>query len=544
MSNVSTTPEVIGGAEDERFGMYLEDTRRLEQVLSGQFPESAEGELVDVTITSPPYADKKNYEADEETQIGYGQSYDEYLEDLRSVFRQVYDVTKDTGTLWVAVNTIKKDQRVVNIPFDIVDVCENLRNVERCRHCDDRLVKDRETGERCCERCGWTHDALDDSWRLQEVVVWDKQRARPWSRKGQFRNVFEYILCFSKTTDFKFALDDIRIADPDEFKQWWVSYPERYNPTGKVPDNIWEMVTPTQGSWGDGNIDHPAPFPTEMVERIVNLTTDEGDVVFDPFAGSGTVLAQSEAMGRNPIGFEIGEVYSEMYLDLREQIAADWKERIEQGETLERQQERLENVICRLRQLNYPREMTRRVRKDLGADSLAELGVNTAFQLSHEIVDHGKFDADHLFMEDDLYWVVDDGTTDERIEDIEQSAETVANEAPCSKFGIVANIEVVRVSEMIDFFDSDRWAQQWDDESLYLYANDVQNKYERPITTEEWVRYAHNPENWREETAKNHYPAIISNIEIEVEEPEDEWNEENGSQSSSDDGTNTALTDF
>jgi len=543
MSNVSADIEAVGGPEDERFGMYIGDSRRFKQVLAQQFTEQVEGNLVDVTVTSPPYADKKNYEADEDTQIGFGQAYDDYLEDLRSVYQQVYDVTKDSGTLWVVVNTIKKDQRIVNIPFDIADICENIEGVERCEECEDRLVKNRETEELYCERCGWSYDALDDSWRLQEVVVWDKERARPWSRKGQFRNVFEYILCFSKTKDFKFALDDIRIADPDEFKQWWVNYPERYNPRGKVPDNIWEMVTPTQGSWGDGNIDHPAPFPPEMVERIVNLTTDEGDVVFDPFAGSGTVLAQSEAMGRNPLGFELGEVYSEMYLDVRDRIMGDWAERVEQGETLERQQERLERIICKLRQLNYPREMTRRIRKDIGADSLEELGINTAFQLSHEVVNHEKFDADHLFMEDDLYWVVDETTSDDRIEDIEQSAAKVSDEAPCSKFGIVANIEVLRTSEMTELLESDDWNEQWGEVSFYLYANDTQNKYERKLSAQEWIQRARNPEEWRDNTAKNHYSAILSNVELEVAEPEDEWRKENG-QDSSDDDTNASLTDF
>lgn len=543
MSNISTNIEVVGGSKDKRLGMYIGDSRRLKQMLAQQFPEQVDGDLVDVTVTSPPYADKKNYEADEEMQVGFGQTYDEYLEDLRSVYQQVYDVTKDSGTLWVVANTIKKDKRMVNIPFDIADICENIGGVERCKKCEDRLIKDRETGELHCDRCGWRYDALADSWRLQEVVVWDKERARPWSRKGQFRNVFEYILCFSKTKEFKFALDDIRIADPSEFKQWWVSYPERYNPRGKVPNNIWEMVTPTQGSWGDGNIDHPAPFPPEMVERIVNLTTDEGDIVFDPFAGSGTVLAQSEAMGRSPIGFELGEVYSEMYLDVRDRILSDWRERVEQGDTLERRQRQLETTICRLRQLNYPREMTRRIRKDIDAESLSELGINTAFQLSHEIVDHKKFDADHLFMEDDLYWVVDEDTSNRRIEEIEQSAEKVADEAPCSKFGIVSNIEALRTSEMTELLKTDEWKEQWGNDSLYLYANDTQNKYKRTLSIQEWTQRAQNPQKWRKNTAKNHYPAILSNIELEVEEPEDEWRKMNGNHDSDDDA-NASLTDF
>jgi DNA modification methylase len=126
MSNVSTDIEIVGGPENAKYGMYIDDSRRFKEILSRQFPDAVEATLVDVTVTSPPYADKKNYEADEEAQIGFGQSYDEYLEDLRSVYRQVYDVTKDTGTLWLTVNSIKKNKRMVNIPFDIADICENL----------------------------------------------------------------------------------------------------------------------------------------------------------------------------------------------------------------------------------------------------------------------------------------------------------------------------------------------------------------------------------------------------------------------------------
>lgn len=545
MASKNIGPTVMGGTPDEQqFGMYIGDSRELKSILSAGFSdEELDGNLVDTTITSPPYADKKNYEADENTQVGWEQPYDEYLEDLRDIYRQTYEITKDTGTMWVVVNTIKKDQRMVRIPFDIADVCENLQGKERCDQCDDRLAKDRESGILYCRKCEWEHNPLDGSWRLQEVVIWDKQRARPWSRKGQLRNVFEYILCFSKTRDFKFSLDSIRIADPDEFKQWWVGYPERYNPRGKVPSNIWEMVTPTQGSWGDGNIDHPAPFPPEMVERIVNLTTNEGDVVFDPFAGSGTVLAQAEAMGRKSLGVELSETYGKMYLHLREDIISNWEERIERGDTLEKKQAKLEQTICTLRQLNYPRELTRRVRKELGANSLEELGINTAFQMSHEVVDHEKFDADHLFMEDDLYYVVDDTLDETGTEEIQAAAEKCAGEPPCSKFGIVSNIHVFRASGMINLLDSDDW--NWP-RNLYLYSDDTQNVYERRINVEEWSNRVRNPDKWRKNTAKNHYPAILSNLECHVEEPDDEWREKNmeNRTDSSADATTTRLSDF
>lgn len=535
----SNLKPVGGNSSGELYGMYVADSRDMTKHLQRNFPDQVNGNLVDTTITSPPYADKKNYECDEDVQIGFGQNYHDYLEELRHIFKQTYSVTRDTGTLWVVVNSIKKNQRMVNIPFDIADICENLQKKEVCDECNTRLIKNRETGVMYCDECGEEYDVISDSWRLQEVVIWDKQRARPWSRKGQFRNVFEYILCFSKSRDFKFNLDNIRIADISEFKQWWVNYPERYNPRGKVPTNIWEMVTPTQGSWGDGNIDHPAPFPPEMVERIVNLTTDEDDVVFDPFSGSGTVLAQAEAMDRLPIGFELSETYAKMYKKLRKDIIEEWDERQKEGDTLERKQEILEKTICKLRQLNYPREMTRRVRKGLNADDLEELGINTAIQLSHEIVDHDKFSKDHLFMEDDLYFVVDNSTSKEKISKIKRYAEEHSNKPPCSKFGIVANIEVVTTDEMVEIINSDSWRKQWGSEEYYLYSNDTQNVYEQEVELDDWAKRAVRPNNWRKNTAKNNYSAIISNIELDVKEPDDEWHENNKSKTGE-----TKLTDF
>lgn len=502
-------PELVI-AGDEPYGLYVTDTRNLKDVLDSQFDEGADG-LVDATITSPPYADVKNYEADEDVQVGFGQSYDDYLEDLRDVYGQVYDVTSDDGTLWVVVNTVKKDQRVVRLPFDIADACENLHGVERCRECDDRLVKNRETGELECERCGWTHDPLQESWRLQDVVVWNKSRARPWSREGQFRNVFEYILCFSKRPrDFQFDLDSIRVPDTEQFKEWWVKYPERYNPRGKVPHNIWEFTTPTQGSWGGGEIDHPAPFPPDMVERMVNVATEPGDTVLDPFAGTGIVLAQAEAMGRNPLGFELSEDYADIYRQRRESRLDEWD-----GDDGDEMRRCLERVICKLRQLKFPRELTRRVRKHLEVDTLEELGVNTMFQLSHEVVDREKFDDDNLLMEDDLHIVVDDGTDEAWRDRIRDAAEICANRAPCSKFGIKANINVHTTSEMGALFDD--W--DWPDD-LNLYDRDTYNTPAAVITPSEWIERVRPETQWRHGHAKNDYPPIVSNLTVDVPNPQ------------------------
>ena len=75
--------------------------------------------IVDVTITSPPYFDMKDYGYKE--QIGFGQSYSEYLEDLQKVFLNVFNCTKDSGTLWVVIDAFRKDGKVIPLPFDFAN---------------------------------------------------------------------------------------------------------------------------------------------------------------------------------------------------------------------------------------------------------------------------------------------------------------------------------------------------------------------------------------------------------------------------------------
>ena len=62
---------------------------------------------IQTTITSPPYFDMKDYGV--EGQIGFGQKYEEYLNDLKSIFNHVFDYTKEDGTLWIIIDTFKEE---------------------------------------------------------------------------------------------------------------------------------------------------------------------------------------------------------------------------------------------------------------------------------------------------------------------------------------------------------------------------------------------------------------------------------------------------
>jgi DNA modification methylase len=282
-----------------------------------------ESPIVDVTVTSPPYWDLKDYEHDQ--QIGLGQTYDIFLNDLEKVFSMVYDVTKNSGSLWIVADTLKKNGEMVLFPFDLAS----------------RL-----------KRVGWT---------LQDVIIWNKDKTRPWSHKGKLRNIFEYILFFTKTKNFKYYLH--RIREINQLKKWWIRYPERYSPFGKAPSRAWEIAIPRQGSWGkDTNwVTHACPFPPSLVQRIIQLTTNSGDLVFDPFAGSGVTLAQAEVMGRRFAGFDLNKEYQNMYL---KRVRPMVKSMMKTDEMQNGKKDRFRIKIWQLRKLKYPREIYRLVKKN------------------------------------------------------------------------------------------------------------------------------------------------------------------------------------
>jgi len=226
-----------------------------------------------IIISSPPYFDLINYD-NNENQIGYGSTnYDAFLDTISDVYQQCYNSSTDDATFWLIVDTFKKGGERKLFPFDIVNKLKS-RN--------------------------------QNTWNLKDIIIWDKGKNLPWNQKGNFKNQHEYILFFTKSDNYKFKVDRVReIAD---LKKWWKTYPERYNPDGKAPSNVWNYTTPIQG-WGENKQDHFCPFPFPLVEKIISLCSDDGDYVFDPFTGSGAVLAMAKLMGRHSIGIDVNEEY-------------------------------------------------------------------------------------------------------------------------------------------------------------------------------------------------------------------------------------------
>lgn len=347
-------------------------------------------ESINLTVTSPPYFDLKDYGP--KGQIGFGQNYEEYLEDLKKLFAEVHRATKPDGSLWLVVDTFRRDQEVFPLPFDIAAKLKT---------------------------CGWS---------LRDIIIWKKERTVPWVAPGTTRKIFEYILVLTKgTASFKY--DPTKYRQTTDLKRWWVRYPERYNPKGKAPEEIWSYDIPTQGSWGTSYVSHFCPLPSELVARIIQLTTVKGDVVLDPFSGSGTVPTVSRLLDRTYVGFELNSKYVEMFkkhlaneLQKKAQHALDF--------AVDTAQEDFEKTIVSLRILKYGRLLLRKLKDVLPNEHLQVFAYSTSKKPEKKFK---YYSAEYVIF-----------LRQKKLNAVARSAiEAIIDIAPLSKFGIQPEITFI-----------------------------------------------------------------------------------------------------
>jgi len=420
----------------EIFKAHNIDARKIETVITEP--------IVDVTITSPPYFDLKDYGSDD--QIGYGQNYDDYLSDLRLVFEQVYKVTKETGTLWVIIDVFRRDGEVVPLPFDFSNRIKEI------------------------------------GWKLQEVIIWGKDRTVPWTHKGQMRNLFEYILIFSKTDNYNFYLNEVR--DCESLKKWWVKYPERYNPKGKTPDAIWNFEIPTQGSWGRGYIKHFCPLPEEMIAQMLKLTTKVGDVVLDCFSGSGAVLSKADNMRRKYIGFELNNDYITMFENYLHETGDKKRKEYDIEERNLINHSIFEKLILDLRALKYARVFYKKLKENDIHDVLKiKVERSTAKPLKNNSIQVVKYNV--LLKNENCK------------EFVEVKLNELIQKAPLSKFGIEPIFDYI--------INKDDFLSLLGNGNLFLYSHQTTHKFKKKFDIQDM-------------TIDSNINLIISEIKVELDE--------------------------
>jgi len=284
---------------------------------------------VDCIVTSPPYWHLKRYADGDRREIGHQQSRDEYFEAVGEVFRQCHELAKPTGVMWLVIDTMRDPDSRDNGRGELMPLPFQLAEVARRK-----------------------------GWRLQDLAIWQKNKTLPYSGGGKLRNLIEYVLFLTKSGTFKHY--PYRCAERHTGAEWLAGWPERYHPLGKRPSNVWQFDIDTQGMWNHSAGIHACPFPQELVARCIDLTTDKGDVVIDPFAGIGTVCAQAIVMGREAHGVELNpkniEAFHERVLP---EFKRDWAQQKEIRRLMREDQRDEALTILRLRLLKAGREMMR-----------------------------------------------------------------------------------------------------------------------------------------------------------------------------------------
>jgi len=210
---------------------------------------------VHLMVTSPPYNVGKDYDEDF--------SLDEYLAFLRRVWAEVYRVLVPGGR-----------------------ACVNVANLGRRPYIP-------------------LHTFIIEDWLalgalMRGEIIWNKAASSAgstawgsWTSAANptLRDVHEYILVFSKGQFGRAAKDRVNTISKDEFLEFTKS--------------VWTFPAEKARKVG-----HPAPFPVELPRRLIQLYTFEGDVVLDPFMGSGQTAIAAAQAGRHYVGYEISEEYA------------------------------------------------------------------------------------------------------------------------------------------------------------------------------------------------------------------------------------------
>lgn len=247
---------------------------------------------IDLVVTSPPYFGHRDYGV--RGQIGTESKLEEYLEKIRAGFVELHRTVADTGACFVVIGDSYRNQRLQLVPHRLAIIADEV------------------------------------GWIVRNDLIWHKLDPPPESPRNRWRSGHEHILFLTKRpTKYQFEADAIRVPYADSTMKRWgngqayggAKSAERrngndsrmrhgkvfkLNPNGCLPTDVWSMPA------GDSSARHYATFPEHLVKPIIEACTHKGQLVLDPFAGSGTTCRIALELGRRAIGIELNPDYVEI----------------------------------------------------------------------------------------------------------------------------------------------------------------------------------------------------------------------------------------
>ncbi len=253
------------------------------------FPHSCEkmieieDDSIALTVTSPPYWNAIDYDIHAENNKLYYRTrsysrdfsdYQDYLDWLELVFKEVYRVTKPGGICAVVIGTVLLDGKHYPVPFDL------------------------------------SHRLTEYNWLFHQDIIWHKCTAgvkragvsiqKPFPGYYYPNIMTEYILIFRKPGPKIYQGRSPQAKSKAKYEIDTLF-------TLETANNVWH-IAPVPPSV----IDHPAPFPEEIPFRLISLYSYPDEIILDPFAGSGQTLKVARALGRRYYGYENIPSYVEL----------------------------------------------------------------------------------------------------------------------------------------------------------------------------------------------------------------------------------------
>jgi adenine-specific DNA-methyltransferase len=226
-------------------------------------------ECVDLVVSSPPYNLGKEYEAK--------RALERYLEEQGAVLKECSRVLGWRGSLFWQVGAFVDKGLLIPLDIRLFPILESFGLIPRNR------------------------------------IAWARQHGLHASRKFSCR--YETILWFTKSNDYIFNLDAIRV--PQKYQNKKFHRGEKHgelscHPDGKNPGDIW-LFRNVKHNHEEQTI-HPCQFPEDLIARIALATTNKGHIVLDPYMGAGTVAVVSRDQGRHFLGAELDPKYHSVAL--------------------------------------------------------------------------------------------------------------------------------------------------------------------------------------------------------------------------------------
>jgi DNA modification methylase len=259
---------------------------------------------VQTIVTSPPYYGLRDYKR--AGQYGNERRLVTYIRNQVTLFRELRRVLADDGTLWLNLADSYAGRANAGRRYQ----------VNREKHQQGGIMPGRTntTGDAPFKNLLMvphkTAIALQkDGWILRNDIIWRKPNSKPESVKDRMTQTYEHLFLFSKRPRYYFDLDAVR--EPRNKRVWWMADEIEYQLPN--PGDVWDIpVTPFPGA-------HFATFPRDLPARCIIASTRGGDVVLDPFSGSGTtgLAAISAWPPRQYIGIDLNEEYLDLSLRTR-----------------------------------------------------------------------------------------------------------------------------------------------------------------------------------------------------------------------------------